>query len=153
MVKRLLQPARALDAGVGVAAAPLLLEGVLRRLDASDAAILKAEGLTPEQWRVLDFLVRGSEIPMTELAAAVSTPAPTLTRIVDKLVSRALVYRSSGMNDRRRVLVHASRRGEDLHARVAPDVTRAHQAVFEPLSGEQQKQLMGLLELLAKHDC
>lgn len=152
MDKRSLHLAHALDAGGAVAVVPMLLEGVLRRLNASNAAILKAEGLTPEQWRVLDFLVRGSEIPMTELAAAVSTPAPTLTRIVDKLVSRALVYRSSGMKDRRRVLVHASRRGEDLHARVAPDVTRVHQAAFEPLSAEQQQQLMGLLELLATHD-
>lgn len=152
MVKRLLQGSPTLDSSNVAAGAPRLLEGILRRLNASTASVVKAEGLTLEQWRVLDFLVRGSEIPMTELAAAVSVPAPTVTRIVDKLVSRALVYRSAGMNDRRRVLVHASRRGEDLHARIGPEVALVHQAAFAPLSREQKEQFWALLELLATHD-
>lgn len=127
-----------------------MLEAVVRRINASTTALLKEDGLALEQWRVLDCLVGRGEMPMTELAAAVSVPAPTVTRIVDKLVSRALVYRSSGMNDRRRVLVHASQRGEDLHARLAPKVTRTHASAFDGLSREQQSQLFDLLRLLGE---
>jgi DNA-binding MarR family transcriptional regulator len=125
-----------------------MLEGVVHRINASAAALLKTEGLTLEQWRVLERLARHGEAPMTELAAAVLTPAPTVTRIVDKLVSRALVYRSSAMNDRRRVLVHASSRGEDLHARLAPAVREAHASVFEGLTPEQRQEFSRLLSII-----
>lgn len=135
-----------------VAVAPLLLEGVVRRLDAATIAIVRDEGLTLEQWRVLDCLVRRGEMPMTELAGAVLTPAPTVTRIVDRLVSRALVYRSAGMSDRRRVLVHASRRGEDVHSRLAPLVGQVHAAAFAGLTREQQDDFFGLLRLLDPAD-
>lgn len=125
-----------------------MLEAVVRRINASTTAVLKEVDLTLEQWRVLDCLVDHGEMPMTELADAVSVPAPTVTRIIDKLVSRALVYRSSGMSDRRRVLVHPSQRGDDLHARLAPGVEGVHASVFAPLTAEQQAQFFGMLRLL-----
>lgn len=131
-----------------MALAPLLLEGVVRRVNAATSAILAEHGLSLEQWRVLDCLVRQGEMPMTELAGAVLSPAPTVTRIVDKLVSRALVYRSSSMDDRRRVLVHASQRGKDLHARLKPQVTHVHTSAFDVLTSEQQKDFFSLLSLL-----
>lgn len=92
MVKGLLPTAqRAASDGDDVADSSLLLEGVVRRINAATGGILRDEDLTLEQWRVLDCLVRRGEMPMTELAGVVLTPAPTVTRIVDKLVSRALV--------------------------------------------------------------
>lgn len=133
---------------VDAASAPLVFEAVVRGITASTTAILKQDGLTLDQWRVLDCLVERGEMPMSELAAAVWVPAPTVTRIVDKLVSRALVYRSSGMADRRRVLVHASQRGQELRERLAPMVTKAHTSVFDGLTREQQAQLFDLLRLL-----
>lgn len=149
MVKGTLRGATSRDLGaVEAASASLTLEAVVRRINASTTEILKEDGLTLEQWRVLDCLAERGEMPMTELAAAVSVPAPTVTRIVDKLVSRALVYRSSGMNDRRRVLVHASQRGDDLRARLAPQVTGVHASAFDRLTPEQQGRLFELLHLL-----
>lgn len=132
------------------ALAPLALETVVRRFNASTVAVLKDEGLNLEQWRVLDCLVRRDEMPMTGLADAVVVPAPTLTRIVDKLVSRALVYRSSAMSDRRRVLVHASKRGEDLHRRLAPRVAQIHASILDPLTPGQQRQFLELLQALGE---
>lgn len=148
MVTSELSGALALTDGDEVALAPLLLEGLVRRVNASTAGILKEHDLSLEQWRVLDCLVRKDEIAMTELAGAVLSPAPTVTRIVDKLVSRALVYRSSSMNDRRRVLVHASPRGKELHTRLVPQVTRIHRSAFDVFTREQRVEFFGLLSLL-----
>lgn len=134
------------------ALAPLLLEGLVHRLNTSISAALKDDGLTPDQFRVLNYLVRRDEVPMTELATAVLIPAPTVTRIVDKLVSRALVYRSSAMNDRRRVLVHASRRGEEVHERLAPQLMRVNRDAFATLTHEQQEEFFGLLGKLTGSD-
>src|SRR4051794_31694307 len=46
-------------------------------------------GLTVDQWRVIDVLTEDRGHPMSELAATVMVPAPTLTKIVDKLVDAA----------------------------------------------------------------
>lgn len=148
MLESVLNRASIAPGGEEVALAPLLLESVVKRVNAATAAVLTEHGLSVEQWRVLDFLVRQDETPMTELAGAVLSPAPTVTRIVDKLVSRALVYRSSSANDRRRVLVHASQRGKDLHTRLAPQVTNVHMSAFEVFTREQQMEFFNLLRLL-----
>lgn len=148
MVTSVLNGASPLIGGDDAALAPLLLESVVRRVNASTALILKEHGLSLEQWRVLDCLVRKDEITMTELAGAVLSPGPTVTRIVDRLASLALVYRSSSMSDRRRVLVHASQRGKDLHTSLVPQVTHVHRSAFDVLTREQREQLFGLLSLL-----
>lgn len=133
-----------------LATVPLILEGALRRLNVSTTTIIKPHDLTVEQWRVLDCVARGDEMTMTELARTVLVPTPTVTRIVDKLVSMALVYRSSGMNDRRHVLVHASTRGLRLHTRLAPQIRQAQASIFEGVTQKQQEQLLLLLRLLGQ---
>lgn len=70
--------------------------------------------LTLEQWLVLDALV-GRAQTMTDLAERTCITGPTLTRIVDRLVSVAAVYRELDAGDRRKVRVHLSVRGKGLH--------------------------------------
>lgn len=138
MGKRALPTAVRMRDGDEASGTCLMLESIVRRINAATTAILKESDLTLEQWRVLDCLIHQREMPMTELAAAVMMPPPSVTRAVDRLVSRALVYRSAAMNDRRRVLVHASRRGEELHARIAPEVAEAHGSAFDVFSRDER---------------
>lgn len=70
--------------------------------------------LTLDQWLVLDAL-RGSAQTMTDLAEHTCITGPTLTRIIDRLVSIAAVYRELDAGDRRKVRVHLSVRGKGLH--------------------------------------
>lgn len=70
--------------------------------------------LTLDQWLVLDAL-RGSAQTMTDLAERTCITGPTLTRIIDRLVSIAAVYRELDAGDRRKVRVHLSARGKGLH--------------------------------------
>jgi DNA-binding MarR family transcriptional regulator len=48
---------------------------------------------------------------MGALAASLRIPAPSLTRLVDGLVDRSLVYRRQATEDRRRLTVHLARAG------------------------------------------
>ena len=43
---------------------------------------------------------------MTEVAEFAMPPAPSLTKVVDRMVSLNLVYRRPDLRDRRRVLIH-----------------------------------------------
>lgn len=107
---------------------------VSRRLE----GVLAEDGLSLDQWRVLDVLADRRGHPMSEIAGHIMVPGPTLTKIVDRLVDTATVYRLVDESDRRRVLVFLSDRGRELHGRLAPAVARAEEeivAVLGPAAG------------------
>ena len=83
---------------------------------------------------------------MSELAQLAMLPAPTLTKIVDRLVAGNLVYRRSDPYDRRRVLVVLSPRGRASRSRLE-QVIRRHEANLEEVLGRSG--LIQLTELLA----
>ena len=80
------------------------------------AGVLSPEGFTVDEWRILRALADGAGHPMGELAESLRIPNPTLTRSVDGLADRSLVYRRQATDDRRRLHVHLARQG---HARLA----------------------------------
>ena len=55
---------------------------------------------------------------MGELAEAVLLNHPTLTKMVDRMVSDSLVYRVQDAEDRRKVLMFSSDRGKELTQRL-----------------------------------
>ena len=75
-------------------------------------------------------------------------PAPTATRLVDKLVAEGLAYRRSDDWDRRRVLVHISPEGHELVARTATELDEAFGTVLADLDPDDRIDLVGLLTRL-----
>jgi DNA-binding MarR family transcriptional regulator len=88
-----------------------LISGVNRRLEQTVAARLKPAGVPIEQYRVLMALGEENGLPMGELAARVFVDSPTLTKIIDRMVANADVYRAPAPGDRRKVLVFLSEKG------------------------------------------
>jgi DNA-binding MarR family transcriptional regulator len=125
-----------------------LLAQAERLLARRTEAALAHHGLTVDQWRVLDLLSDGEGHTMSEIVAAIVVPGPTLTKIVDRLVDAAAVYRLVDARDRRRVLALLSESGQDLHARVAPGVAAAEEAALATL-GPDAPVLLDLLSRLA----
>ena len=103
------------------------------------------EGCSVEQWRALVLLADGRGHAMTELAEFALVPAPSLTRLVDRMVADGLVHRRVDPRDRRRVLVHATRRGRALHRRLAERIEAEHEAVFAGLDSAETQRLLSLL--------
>lgn len=106
---------------------------ISRRLE---DAVRPPHGPGLDAWRVLDLLADGSGHPMSEIAAHAMVPAPTLTKIVDRLVERGLVYRRPDEQDRRRVLVLLADRGRAQHAALAPAVAAVERELCEVLGPE-----------------
>ncbi len=90
-----------------------------RRVSAALSRLLVADGCSLEQWRALELLADGHGHAMSELAEFALVPAPTLTRLVDRLVADNLVYRRADPSDGRRVLVRLTPRGQALHDQLA----------------------------------
>jgi DNA-binding MarR family transcriptional regulator len=125
-----------------------LLSDAERRVTADLAAVLRAEGVGVEQWRILQALSDGHGHSMTDLAEAVLMNHPTLTKLVDKMVSAALVYRRQDTVDRRRVAVYLSDRGTALLERLDRRVAEHQGALEAALGGAETAQLMQNLEEL-----
>jgi DNA-binding MarR family transcriptional regulator len=87
---------------------------VTRRL----ARVLGECNCTVERWRALTFLADGSSHTMSALTDFAALPPPGVTRLVDGMVADNLVYRKADSTDRRRVLVHITARGRDLHRKL-----------------------------------
>lgn len=138
------------DTGGNAVLAPLdrLLGRVERQVSRRVEVVLAGDGLTIDQWRVLDLLAGTEGHTMSGIAAAVGVPGPTLTKLVDRLVDTATVYRLADVRDRRRVLVFLSEQGAAVHQRLAPLVQAVHAEVLAVLDADAAV-LLTLLDRLA----
>jgi DNA-binding MarR family transcriptional regulator len=125
-----------------------LLSHAERRLVGRLTALLAEEGCSMEQWRVLSAVADGAGHPMTEIAEYALMPAPSLTKLVDRMTAESLVYRRADPEDRRRVLLYLAARGRILHRRAAHRVAEDQARVMAALPGSDE--LPRTLELLAQ---
>jgi DNA-binding MarR family transcriptional regulator len=127
---------------------------LLDRLDRAVAAALSpvtaAEGVSRDGWRVLLMLARGGGRSMGEIASHTALPAPTATRVVDRLVAAGLAYRRTDAVDRRRVLVHLAGAGRSVVERVCGNVERRAAETLGAPHTLERAQLAELLDMLAR---
>lgn len=93
--------------------------------------VLKPEGITLDQWLVIEALAQQRGLTMADLAARTVATGPTLTRVVDRLVGTATAYREVDADDRRRVRVYLSPRGRLAYRRIAAKVREIEQDLLE----------------------
>ena len=122
-----------------------LLSQAERRVTERLAAALELEGLTLAQWRVLSLLADGAGHPMTDVAEFAMLPPPTLTKVVDRMVSSNLVYRRPDVRDRRRVLIYPAARGRRLYQRLSRDLGPAERVLREVADEQDAAELTRLL--------
>ena len=110
---------------------------------------LERAGCSVEQWRILLLLADGEGHPMSEIAEFALMPAPSLTRMVDRMATDGLVHRTIDARDRRRVLVHLTREGRALHQSATALVEQEGQALVGAGERADLQRLQELLEALA----
>ena len=126
-----------------------LLTLVAGRVNRDIGTELAAEELSVDQWSVLDYLDEAGACTMTALANATGISGATLTRIIDRLASRALVYRNADRGDRRRVHVHLSERGRDTTRELRPRIRAAEDRATARLTAEERDELTRLLRRIS----
>jgi MarR family transcriptional regulator, organic hydroperoxide resistance regulator len=125
-----------------------LLAQANREINRQLEARLSKEGVPVEQWRILKILSDGNGHSMGELADVVLLNHPTLTKMIDRMVSDALVYRVQDPNDRRKVLMYSSDRGKALTARLNPLAMSQEAHIAESYGDKSTNELKRLLERL-----
>ncbi|MEV7968331.1 MarR family transcriptional regulator [Sphaerisporangium sp. NPDC088356] len=140
---------RSVTTGLGSSLA-YLLSRAERSVNRDLATVLAAEEVSVDQWRILQALADGRGHTMGDLAEAALMPHPTLTKAVDRLVERAVVYRGHDPADRRRVAVFLANRGSELLGRLEAGIAEHHRAILATYGAERTERLMHELELLVR---
>ncbi len=110
--------------------------------------VLKDQNLPIEQWRILKSLSNGQGRSMGDLAEDVFMTLSALSKNIDKMVTRALVYRVQDIKDQRRVLVHISQFGVDAFNAVQQDMQEYHLSLTTRLGKRGTKSLTRLLKTI-----
>lgn len=125
-----------------------MIASLNRQLEAELEDRLRPGGVPIEQYRILEVLDASEPAAMGEIAQQSLIEAPTLTKIIDKMVAEGLVYRAPDPNDRRRVLILTAPAGKTLFKRLRGVSTAQEQRIVDLLEGEKAAALRTLLKEL-----
>jgi DNA-binding MarR family transcriptional regulator len=126
----------------------LLLERASRVVGERLERAIGLDGVTADHWRVLRRLADAEGHSMGELAERLQMNPPTLTKLIDRMVSKSLVQRAADLEDSRRVLVYATDAGLSLLEELQGKVDQHHAALQALLGDRNAKQLERLLTTL-----
>ena len=124
----------------------LARESTMRRF----RPLLADHGLTEQQWRVLRALAASDHpIEVTVLADRTALLAPSITRIVARLVDDGLIHRSAVPSDARRSVLELTAKGRRLVARIAPKSEATYADIEAAFGTERLATLLTELHELA----
>lgn len=109
------------------------------------SAVLRRQGLSLPDWRVLAALRERNGQRLTELACRTSIEISTLSRLVGSLESNGLVTRDRDSEDARAIAIRLSPAGEGLSARLTPVAQNLEKTALAGLSEAEAEQLKALL--------
>ncbi len=106
--------------------------------------------ITPGQFGVLSVVAGNPGLSQTQLGNALGIDRSTVVAVIDRLEGRGLVLRTPSPNDRRSHALQLSPDGARLLERLE-EMVRAHERhISRDLSPEDQRQLLRLLERVAR---
>ena len=126
-----------------------LIAGSCWRLEAQIKAMAGPSPVPFEQWRVLALLMEQDGRPMSDLAQQAFLEPPTLTKMIDRMVADAFVYRAPDTADRRRVLIFLSDRGRARFRELQPAVQAQEKRATQRLGRADAASLRRILKELA----
>ena len=110
--------------------------------------MLKASGITEQQWRVLRVLSETGPQDLTQISDNAGLLLPSLSRIIRKLLDGGLVVSSINSRDRRRQTVVITPEGQKIIDDNLPQATKIAEELQHHLGTERYEQLLDLLAAL-----
>ncbi|MEM9600729.1 MAG: homoprotocatechuate degradation operon regulator HpaR [Pseudomonadota bacterium] len=110
--------------------------------------ILRDQGLTEQQWRIIRALEGENDLDISTLADRTLLLMPSLTRILSGMEEAELIRRVTDAHDARRRRVRLSRKGRTVFRHVAPLSEAAYAEIEAGLPGGQLSTLYSLLDAL-----
>lgn len=112
------------------------------------AQLCRAEGLSHPQYTALWVLCLADApdgLPMGALVDGLLHRKADATRLVDRLLERGLVTRTTAPDDRRRILVSPTPEGQRVFTRLTTRIKALHRRQWAALDADELRQLITLL--------
>ncbi len=129
-----------------------LLRRLLKELaPAADAAhhggAKKAMPFTPEQYEIITILdAYGHGVTVKEIVEAIDTPHANVTRTLERLENKGLIYRARGTEDRRQMIVRLTLAGAKTARQMARIGERLDDLLWRKLTDDDKRTLLRLLK-------
>jgi homoprotocatechuate degradation regulator HpaR len=127
---------------------PLLLLLAREAVIARFRPLLKAHGLTEQQWRILRVLVTADALEPRQIVRLCGISSPSLAGILARMEAQGLIAREGLAHDRRRQAVSATAKSRRLAAHMAPRIEAVYEGLEAQLGGETVAQLFAALDVL-----
>ena len=103
--------------------------------------------ITPEQWAIIRHLWEEEGLSQREIGEKAAKDKPNITRMLDALQKKRLIYRQPDPRDRRKFCVFLTKEGKQLHDLLLPLAQTLRERVTQNLS---QPEIDILKEALTK---
>jgi DNA-binding MarR family transcriptional regulator len=90
--------------------------------------------ITPEQWAIIRHLWEEEALSQREIAEKTSKDKPNITRMLDALEKKRLIFRQSDPQDRRKYCIYLTKDGKQLYERLLPLTQNLRQRVTQDLA-------------------
>ncbi len=121
-----------------------------RSVTQSLTARLKKHGVQIEAWRIMESLDGDARLTMGALAQLVLINPPTLSKLVDRMVSDGLVHRQAAQGDQRQVNLLLTDLGRLRMLQIRRDVEEQDAFLAQQLDKDDGDQLITLLSKLVR---
>ena len=116
----------------------------LKRAFQQTLAEMKAD-ITADQWVVLDVVRHHQGLSQQEIGEMTAKDRPTVTRILDKLVDKALVERNADPGDRRKFGINTTQLGEAKVKTLLPQIMAFRKTHFRGIDREELNTLVQIM--------
>lgn len=107
--------------------------------------------ITPEQWVVIDALDKKGAMHQKDIGVQSFKNAPTISRIIDNLVKKGFVERSTQNDDRRKTLIVLTEEGKNVVEKCTGEVAHIRELSWDGLSHEDYKQFKNTIDSIFKN--
>ena len=116
-----------------------------RSVSGSLSERMKKHKIQIEAWRVLECLDAGQRLTMGDLAKQALINPPTLSKLVDRMVSDGLVHRQIGTQDNRQINLLLTDLGRVRMVQIRKDVEEQDRVFIDKLDEDEGVLLLKLL--------
>jgi DNA-binding MarR family transcriptional regulator len=101
--------------------------------------------ITGEQWGIIRLLWREDGLSQREIAEHTAKDKPNITRMLDALAKKGLIFRQPHPRDRRKYCIYLTKDGRRLHTRLLPLIDHLREKVTQNLEAPEIEALKATL--------
>jgi DNA-binding MarR family transcriptional regulator len=127
-----------------------LIYELVKNYELCDKVCMAQHGVTASQGYTILSLPKEDNLNMNELSEAMGLASSTMTRIVDGLVCKELVYRKSDDEDRRVVRVGLTDRGQEVRRTLDKALQDFFKPALDEIREDERPAILHALEQVTK---